>query len=49
MACPATAELERAFLDALTKAAAWNITGDHLTLYGTDGTALLRFTARTPG
>ena len=49
MACPATAELERAFLDALTKAAAWNITGDHLTLYGTDGTALLRFTARIPG
>ncbi|MEQ9138103.1 MAG: META domain-containing protein, partial [Thalassobaculum sp.] len=46
MACPGAMELEQAFRDALAKATTWNITGDHLTLYGPDGTALLRFTAR---
>lgn len=49
MACAGSAELEAAFQEALAKTATWGVTGDHLTLYAADGTALLRFTARQPG
>lgn len=49
MACPGSAELAGAFLERLQRTAAWGVTGDHLTLYDADGTALMRFTAREPG
>lgn len=48
MACPGTDELERAFRDGLARTSTWGVTGDHLTLYGADGTPLLRFSSRAP-
>lgn len=49
MACPANAELGQAFREVLERTSAFGVTGDHLTLYDAGGTALARFTARSPG
>jgi putative lipoprotein len=42
--CPdAVAQQETAFADALSQSARWQVSGDTLTLFGIDGTALLTF------
>lgn len=45
MACTEGMQQEQAFLDALGNTAAWKVTGEHLELYDSHGTALARFEA----
>ena len=45
MACPNTGETERAFHDALNRAAAWRIAGNRLELFDAAGAPLGRFEA----
>jgi copper homeostasis protein (lipoprotein) len=46
MACAGTADLERAFRDALRDSTQWRITGDLLDLFDVSGKRLARFQAR---
>ena len=43
MYCEDLMEVERALLDALENTASWNISGDFLKLFSSDGVTLARF------
>ena len=46
MACPASMDTEKEFLDTLPHVTRWRIVGEHLEFYDTSGTVLGRFEAR---